>query len=540
MSSTKYITAAALAIIVAASCSRTLPVRNARPTGETLQYHEILVDADGNIVPWFCDDPATAYDDAIDRVWNFWDTMKVDYNGLPYYMNHLAWYPEGYVDRGIGGDQIAMMLSSWQLLYAYTGNQKVKENMHFMADWYMSHSMSPSDCKWPDLPFPQNTVIYSGNYDGDMILGPGFLQPDKAGSFGLELLKMHQTTTREPQKGIFLDAAVKIANTLAKNVKPGNADCSPWPFKVNAYTGEVGQLRTADYHGKIGVSSYTSNYAPTLELLMGLCEMGVGNTAAYRKTIDLVLDWMKKYPVATNKWGPFFEDVPGWSDTQINAVTWAQFLMAHPEVDPDWKATVKGILDWAYEVLGNDTWSQYGVRAINEQTAYKVPGNSHTSRQACAELQYCAMTGDSTRYEQAIRQLNWATYMVNEQGWNRYLQDDIWFTDGYGDYVRHYLRAMAACPELAPAEAHILSSTSGLKYNEIYGGSDTYYIYYRPAAAGVERIRLPRKPDSVMFGWDEGNEIAPEGTAWTWTDLAAGGYITVTRANDDEVRIQAQ
>ena len=51
--------------------------------------------------------------------------------------------------------------------------------------------------------------------------------------------------------------------------------------------------------------------------------------------------------------------------------------------------------------------------------------------------------------------------MVDNDGKNRYPNDENWLTDGYGDYVRHFLRAMAAMPELAPSdEEHILSSTS--------------------------------------------------------------------------------
>lgn len=526
------LTATAISVFFAAASCGDYEQRRSRLTGEMLMYHEIRVDGDGGIVPWFSDDPAEAYDDVIGRIWNFWDTMKVDYNGLPYYMNHLAWCPEGYIDRGIGGDQVAMMLSSWQLLYAYSGNQKVKENMQFMTDWYLSHSLSPSDCRWPDLPFPQNTVIYSGIYDGDMILGPGYLQPDKAGSFGLELLKMHRFTTREPQRGIYLEAAVKIANTLARNVRKGDADHSPWPFKVNAFTGETGQLRTEDYHVSLGESSYTSNYAPTLELMTGLCEMGAGRTEDYRRTIEVVKAWMDEYPVRLNRWGPFFEDVPGWSDTQINAVTWAQFLMAHPEMDQDWQSKVRGILDWVYEALGNDSWAAYGVTAINEQTFYKVPGNSHTARQACAELQYASLTGDMSRYGQAVRQLNWATYMVSEQGWNRYPQDDIWITDGYGDYVRHYLRAMAACPGLAPAGIHILSSTCALKKVEIQGNG---FLCYVPDSAGEELIRLPSKPVGISFGWEEDSAEAVEGQDWDWKELGNGGVVTLRRSDSRDV-----
>ena len=79
-----------------------------------------------------------------------------------------------------------------------------------MADYYLAHSLSPADSKWPNLPYPYNMVIHSGIYDGDMILGKDYLQPDKAGSFGYELVNLYKKTGDEK----YLDAAVKIANTL--------------------------------------------------------------------------------------------------------------------------------------------------------------------------------------------------------------------------------------------------------------------------------------------------------------------------------------
>ncbi len=88
---------------------------------EVLIYHPIQTDSKGNIVPWFDANPGKAYDHIITMVWNFWDTMRHDMNGLPYYMNHQVW-DAGFNDpRGIGGDQISMALSSWRLYYPYTG-----------------------------------------------------------------------------------------------------------------------------------------------------------------------------------------------------------------------------------------------------------------------------------------------------------------------------------------------------------------------------------------------------------------------------------
>ena len=69
-----------------------------------------------------------------------------------------------------------------------------------------------------------------------------------------------------------------------------------------------------------------------MELFLNLIELKAGDMQSYRNAFEIILNWMKNYPLKTNKWGPFFEDVPGWSDTQINAVTFAQFMMNHQDI----------------------------------------------------------------------------------------------------------------------------------------------------------------------------------------------------------------
>lgn len=522
---------------------------------DTLIYHAIRTDSEGHILPWYDDDPGTSYDHVIQLVWSFWDTMRVDMNGLPYYMNHQVWRPDFNDPRGLGGDQLQMALSSWRLLYAYSGNERVKENMRFLADYYLTHSLSAPDAEWPNLPYPYNTLVYSGYYDGDMVLGEGYLQPDKAGSFGRELVQLFKMMSAEryphATEKRYLDAAVDIANTLAAKVQTGNADASPLPFKVNATTGEIGKLKsnTGD-RSDAGLSNYTTNWSGTLELWLDLIELGTGDTTAYRHAFDTVLAWMKEYPMQNNKWGPFFEDIPGWSDTQINAMTWARFIMNHPEYFPEWEADVRRIIDWVYSMLGNEEWADYGVTVVNEQTVYQTPGNSHTARQAADELLLAALTGDLSRKEHAIRQLNWATYMVDTDGKNRYPRDENWLTDGYGDYVRHYLRAMAAAPELAPNEEHLLFSTSVVQHVEYPGQinkfltptvrgvdpEDVAVTYRTFDPEGREIVRLPNRPSAVLL---EGQPIAErEGagsSGWYWTPMEKGGYITITRHNGSRV-----
>ena len=193
---------------------------SAQKSTEKLSYHEIKTDSGGKILPWYSENLGESYDHVINLVWNFWDTMRIDSNGIPYYLNHQVWKKNKNDLRGIGGDQISMALSSWRLLYAYTGKQKIIDNMKFMADYYLSHSLSPLDSKWPNIPFPYNTNVMSGIYDGDMILGKDYTQPDKAGSFGYELINLFKITGEEK----YLDAAIKLQTRFPIMLCP--VDCT--------------------------------------------------------------------------------------------------------------------------------------------------------------------------------------------------------------------------------------------------------------------------------------------------------------------------
>lgn len=523
---------------------------------EQLGYHPIQTDITGKIITWNHANPGKAYTDIITRVWHFWDTMRTDLNGLPYYMNHQVWN-EGVNDkRGIAGSQFEMALNSWRLLYQFSGDEKLVENMRFMADYYLSNSFSPANCLWPNLPYPYNTLLYAGKYDGDMVIGRNYTQPDKAGSFANELVYLYQllgngSHGQTPTK-IYLEAAIAIANTLAKNIVVGDAEHSPLPFKVHALVGEKGLVKNIYGKSEKAISSpYTSNWSGTLELFLSLIEMKIGNTKAYQKGVAILLTWMKKYPLKNNRWGPFFEDIEGWSDTQINAITFAQFMMNHPLYFPHWKKEVKSIFNWVYAKMGNKKWNQFGVTVINEQTAFQMPGNSHSAREAAAELQYLHLTGDTSYKENAIRMLNWATYMVNSAGKNQYLNDDHWLSDGYGDYVRHYLNAFAALPELAPAdEDHILSSTSVVQmvqyphspykrpdHSEKPSALKIHYKTYH--SKGVELLRLIEKPSKILLNGQLSEEQLVEGQeGFQWKPMASGGgLLYIFRLHANEVMI---
>jgi hypothetical protein len=397
-----------------------------------------------------------------------------------------------------------MALSSWNLLYAYLGNPEVRQNMILIADHWLKHGLSGPDAVWPDLPYPYNIEVHGDRYNGDMRGGPGVLQPDKAGSFGAELVVLYKITGDVK----YLTAATDIAETLARKIQAGDADHSPWPFRVNATTGVVHQEAR---NGKMFDASYTTNWTPTLRLFADLIALKQGQTAAYQKASQITVDWLKAYPLENNRWGPFFEDVgtSDFSNTEINADTLALYILEHPEWDKESRQQARGILDWTLKELGNHDFAKWHVTPINEQTVYRQPGQSHTARYESVELLYCEKTGDCSRKEEAIRGLNWATYAVNVDGANRFPNDDVWLTDGYGDYVRHYLRAMAEAPELAPNDQNHLLRTSSVIQSISYAPDKITYTKFD--AVSTELLKLGNAvPKSVAGGamsWDATSRV---------------------------------
>ncbi|MGE5125108.1 MAG: hypothetical protein ACM3PV_02375 [Betaproteobacteria bacterium] len=487
----------ALPALALAAVLQSAVVPHAESPSRRLQYHEIRTDASGLILPWSDDDPAGAYDRVVRLVWGFWQRLGRCPNGVPYSLQHQVWKPE-HDPRGLGGDQISMALSSWNLLHGYLGDPAVLADMRLLADYWIDHGFSGPDGPWPNLPFPYNTEVHSGRYDGDMVAGKGYLQPDKAGSFGAELLVLYEITGERR----YLETAVRIADTLARNARPGDAERSPWPFRVHATTGET-------YASKNGRFDYTTNWTGALRLFDGLIALREGRLADYERTRRLVSDWLRQYPLRTQRWGPFFEDIDVYSDTQINAGTLALYVLENPGWLADGVAAVRRILDGCDRRFGNPLWAKYGARPTNEQTAYEVPGNSHTSRQASLELLWAEASGDASRKAQAIRNLSWATYMVDSDGKNRYYHDDVWLTDGYGDYVRHYLRAMAAAPELAPPDQNHLLRTSSVVRSIAYGPDSIAYEKWD--AASREKLKLGAwEPGAIEGGttsWDPSRRL---------------------------------
>jgi hypothetical protein len=120
--------------------------------------------------------------------------------------------------------------------------------------------------------------------------------------------------------------------------------------------------------------------------------------------------------------------------------------------------------------------------------------------------------------------------MVDNDGKNRYPNDANWLTDGYGDYVRHFLRAMDAMPRLAPSdEDHLLSSSSVIQ-SVSYNPDIEYNVFDKH---GTEVFRLQQKPVNILFN----DKPAANGENAEWKALGNGGLLIITRAQSGNVKI---
>jgi predicted metal-dependent RNase len=121
--------------------------------------------------------------------------------------------------------------------------------------------------------------------------------------------------------------------------------------------------------------------------------------------------------------------------------------------------------------------------------------------------------------------------MVDFDGKNFYPTNAVWMTDGYGDYVKHYLRAMASAPELAPDNAdHLLRSSSiiqQINYNE---NRITYKTFDDNSA---ELLRLTSKPNEVFVDGKSLNESQSENTGWQWEMMTKGGILRIFKQGSE-------
>lgn len=480
------------------------------PVNGLLPWHAAVLDARGDLQPWYRASRGLGYDHVLRLGWRFVERRvpRDRRTGRPVYLNFAVY--DGRTHQGLywqhdPAELYAGFVDSLLPWYAYSGDRRAVEIVRRMLDYQLRHGTTPPRWAWAGVPFATGCA---GSESYGRCLGGmprsffGGIEPDKVGLLGLAYARFFELTGDRRM----LRAAVRCAYALARHVRLGDARDTPWPFRLDARTGRT--LEHAAYGGMV--------VAPVW-LFDELVRLHVGDTAAFARARAVAWRWLLRYPLNPrssdwNRWSGHYEDISyDPSDlNQASPATTALYLLAHPNpraIDPRWPRHVRSLLTWVRGYLGRGPFD--GAWGIDEQRR-PAPGafaccspaglGSDTARWGAAMLMLATRSHDGAAGATARRSLAYATYFMRGDGavsccGARYPQP-YWFSDGYGDYLSAFSRALGADPRLAPpGQDHVLASTSVVR-SVTYGSGRVAYRTF--AARSTEVIRLAFRPARVL------------------------------------------
>jgi len=510
-----------------------------------LPWHDVVLDGNGKLLAWYNAGRNQGYDKVLRLGWDFLEhQVPKDTRhgtGLKIYLINSVFDAttlQGANWQGNPASTFGQFVDAVVGWYAYSGDEESIRVVHEMLDHQLEHGTTPADWEWAGVPFATNCddqVEYGRCLRGVPKEFYGGIETDKVGELGIGYALFYELTGERK----YLDAAIRCGEALAKHIRAGDAEHTPWPFRVYAKTGEV--LNGEEYGGMI--------VAP-VRLFSELIRLNTGNAAKYLASRDLAWKWVLEYPLnsgsrAWNKWSGYFEDVPKDTDNvnQASPTMAAFYILSSPDpavVDRQWSSHVGHMIDWVRQRFGRGPY--FGAWAIDEQGTPDGRGccsraglASDTSRWGAINALYCEKTGDSQAREDAFRSLNYATYFAASDGkiacCGLDYADSYWFDDGYADHIRNYLWAMGAVPTFAPSgENHLLRSSSVVTKIAY----QTHKIVYRTFAGdATEAFRINFKPAYVTAGGTELSEHSDlRGPGYTLQSLPGGDYVLRIRHGD--------
>ena len=527
---------------------------------DSICTHKAIYDEDSRLLPWYKPEiPGAGYDKVINLASDFIkNRCPVEpTTNLKLFMVHTYFLTPREVgqvtfNKGLSGSDdgltpactYANFVKSFVLgYYPYSGDSSYIGLVRNCLDRIIDHGTTPAGWAWAKCPYasanPRSPEYFGATHwgVGGRNDGPFVIEPDKVGELGIEYLHFYEVT--EEKK--YLDAAIDCADALAKNVrKAGKEDYlkeplhSPWPFRVSAENGQVHE-------------EYTANVIESIKLLDELIRvkarivLGDERIGQYTKTREMVWQWLfsTEGPMRTFIWKGYFEDIPNdtYNKNRVQNIPLetARYLIMNPDKDPDYNIHVPALIYWVATAFKDDK-----MDAIKEQFWCYASMGSHTARYASI----CALWYEKTKNEwykdQAFRYFNWATYVCDENGYVIVGPDFVkqyWFSDGYGDYVRHFLEGLAAIPEWAPArENHLLRSSSVVSHI-FYSQKGISCTTYDNQSEIL--FRLTSKPEKITVdGQFIGETKKLSDNSWTWKTLNKdGGVLRVCYSSGNKLNI---
>lgn len=427
----------------------------------------------------------------------------------------------------------------------YTGDETYLDIVREMLDYQLENGTTPAGWEWEGVPYASADpfeLIYQGatRWEADGMRGDGLhgIEPDKVGELGFGYLLFFEIT--EEKK--YLEAAIHCADELSKHVRDvlnddspfalTNTGKSPWPFRLNARTGRI-------------LDNYCSNVIEPIKLfdelirIQNRIHLSAEKKNNYIHARKLAWDWLfsRNGPIISGIWNGYFEDIPNdpteANRVQITPMETAKYLIRHPEWDPNIRKNVPALIHWV-----NAAFQTEGMDAIKEQTWCYEPMGSHTARYGSTCAMWYELSGDPWFKDQARRYLNLATYMTDENGVVRVGPNwpGSWFSDGYGDYIRHFIDALGAIPEWVPADTDHLVRSSSVIQKIRYSSDEIEYQTYDSFSREV--LRMSAKPSLIKVDEVELQKSNTKGNVgWSWEKLDKGGVLRIYRDQGKKVSI---
>jgi len=465
----------------------------------TIAGRPVQLDAQGKLLPWpMPDNIGYSYSCHVLTQWTIlWDQFNrqrlnyfyccFDFDRATFEMapdkhwvnstGYLRAMSEGFIER----------------LYPFTGDPRTLVFLQNFVDYELENGLTPAGYTWSQVPYSCANPGAT-RYSGWSNLGEDYIEPHVVGEDGYGYLRLYEMTGNTK----YLRAAIRCADALVKNFKPGDEQNSPWPARCYARDGHAGGG---------AMTPYSANVIEPIMLFDELIRIDQGDVANYKAIREAAWGWFQEYPLANNVWVGYFEDtIASMANmNQVIPLEFARYVLLHPDKDPLWKEHAARLIDW---VKTTPKWPKYIVHGALITTEQGNGTNfccnspnqccdSHTARLAAVEAIYYAKTGDVAYKDAAFRSYNWVTYF---QGLSRDAHAPFsgqwWFTDQFADGPRRMMDAFWAVPEWAPAdESHLLGSSSVVT-KICYGKGSVTYSTFDPQSTDV--LRLDFKPDFIM------------------------------------------
>jgi hypothetical protein len=524
-----------------------------------MPWHNAVLDSQGKLLAWYHPEKNLGYDQVLRLTWDFLEHKvpidNVKGSGVKVYLAYPIYEEkslQGVVYQHNPAGLFAHLVDEVVNWYPYSGDTEAILVVREMLDYQMSHGTTPNDWNWAGVPFATSCP-------GDKEYGRcisdmprqfyGGIETDKTAELGLGYVYFYEMTGEHK----YLDAGLRCADALVKHVRAGDAEHTPWPFRVDAHSGEV--IDGEEFGGMVVAS---------VRFFDELIRLGVGDTEGFSKTRNLAWNWILTNQLTENptsdRWTGYYEDVPKdiLNVNDQSSMMTAYYILTRDDpasLDPSptplhsWQTHVGYLLDRSRGMLGRGPF--FGAWAIDEQqhALVAVPGltgqsccsraglSCRTAAWGAINAMYYERTGDGSARENAFRSLNYATYFMSSDG--KFACCGVshgsmyWFDDGYAYAGRNLMWALGAVPEFAPVgQNHILRSSSvvqKVKYEERGVQYETF------DNGGVAVLRLNFKPLRVTAGGKALSERSDlQQAGYTSQALAGGDYVVRVRHSESK------